>query len=143
MTGEDIPCAAGVRGDGPCSFELCPPGIGCRRVREQRALGEEARVTFKAALAEGLFEEAHEHDDGWGGGFLFWEGVAAAAVAILNDADSPLPALIAQARADGAAEERERIARRFDSMDGDGLGSLAPVVTGLFEQVARIVRATS
>jgi hypothetical protein len=43
----------------------------------------------------------------------------------------------------GRAEERERIARRFDSMDGDGWGSLAPVVTGLFEQVARIVRGTS
>jgi hypothetical protein len=46
-------------------------------------------------------------------------------------------------RDDGAAAEQERIARRFDSMDGDGWGSLAPVVAGLFEQVARIVRGTS
>lgn len=32
------------------------------------------------AVAEDLFEEAHEHEDGWGGGLLFWDAVAQVAV---------------------------------------------------------------
>jgi hypothetical protein len=133
---EDIPCAAGVRGDGACSFELCPPGIGCRRVREQRQQGEGG-----PALPP-KWSETNTERAAW----------------LLNPTrptfcGEPIQdsgcryckpgqcnwSLVAQAR----AEERERIATRFDSADGDGWGSLAPVVTGLFEQVARIVRGMS
>jgi hypothetical protein len=131
--GEDIPCAAGVRGDGPCSFELCPPGIGCRRVREQRQQGEGGAVLDRLLRPYELKElrEVQEWsaDDVPGAHNARW----------LLELVDRLCLEIAQAR----AEERERIARRFDSMDGDGWGSLAPVVTGLFEQVARIVRGTS
>jgi hypothetical protein len=91
-------------------------------------LGEEARRLISQALND--FNR-------------FSEGPTDATAGVVAALDPTVRALVAQARADGAAEERERIARRFDSVDGDGWGSLAPVITGLFEQVARIVRGTS
>jgi hypothetical protein len=102
VSGEDIPCAAGVRGDGPCSFELCPPGIGCRRVREQRrqgdgeaALGEEARGRLAAVIFRGDPAFAADADE------------------VLSRIEPVVAALVAQARADGAAEERKRIGREI------------------------------
>jgi hypothetical protein len=139
--GEDIPCAAGVRGDGPCSFELCPPGIGCRRVREQRRQGEGGAVLGEVMpLIVGPNQEAMRQRFRDAG---YIDNPAAEQLAADVANDERARRAYERGRADGAAEERERIARRFDSMDGDGWGSLAPVVAGLFEQVARIVRGTS
>jgi hypothetical protein len=111
--GEDIPCAAGVRGDGPCSFELCPPGIGCRRVREQRrqgeggaVLGEEARRSFLEGLVNtsGLRASHAEvvADEIWRRALPFFMHA------------------VAQARADGAAEGLRRAADYFVQREGAG-----------------------
>lgn len=65
-------------------------------------LGEEAREL----LAESLFEEANEHEDGWGGGLPFWEGVADAAI----DALAPhVVALVAAAEQRGAEGVLQRL----------------------------------
>lgn len=87
-------------------------------------LGEEARSPGFAAMTQAL-ATYRDMPQAYAAAFEVWQ--------------RHLAALVDQAR----AEERERIASRFDSADGDGLGSLAPVVTGLFEQVARIVRGMS